>query len=156
MSLEKFDSALAVCEQLIHDLPESWSVYRRKADILEAMNERNQALTVREHLTKVGTEEPADFYDLTRLCVSLQRYKEAIKWAEKCISLCAIHDNFYYYNAAYFYKSFSELKLMRFGESIDTSAHLKDGYSTYINGYGVVTKEDIILEAKINIGKRQY
>ncbi len=148
---DDYETALNCCDELIADAPQAWIAYREKADILESLKRYNEALVVRETLIDIGSDEPSDYYDLCRLSLKLGKNNEAIHWADECIKLSNIHNNFYYHDASVFYKANALLNLKRYQEAIDASNTLENGYGTYLSGIGMRTKEDILKEAGYSI-----
>ena len=147
LSKSEHELALKKCEDLINAFPEAWNGYRLKSDILNDQKKYKEEWDVRQNLIKLNSEEPSDYYDLTRLALRLGYYKDAISTADIGINLCKKHDNFYYFQACNFYKANALLNLKKYDQVLDACSHLDDGYGTYITNQGMVTKEDLIKKA---------
>jgi len=147
LSNSEYELALNKCDELIKLFPDAWNVYRMKADIYNDQKNYKEEWEVRQHLIAVNSEEPSDYYDLTRLALRLGYYREAVSMANMGISLCEKHNNLYYFQACYFYKANALLSLKKYDEVADACSHLDDGYGTYISNQGMVAKEDLIKKA---------
>ena len=152
---KQFNDALAVCENLVSEHPKECFGYRAKADVLQLMGDHSEALVAREEVAKLGSEEPSDYYDLARLCFSMGRNEECIRWADRALLLSKKHDSDYYMQASHFFKANALLNINSFQEVLDICAFLEDGYGTFISGKGMVTKEDIVRSATEGKGRTQ-
>ncbi len=139
-----YKKSLGLCNSFIRDYPKAWVGYRTKADILLDVKDYQEALITWEKLAEIGSDEPSDYYDLSRLCLSLGKNRECVDWAEKAIALCKQHKKFYYFQACHFYMTNALINLGLFSAALRCCNILDDGYSAHIRGVGVKNKEELL------------
>jgi len=142
------EDCLTLCAELVSEYPETPSVFRKKADVLEEFGELDDSYSARQELINLGDDEPADFYDLALLSWRMQQPHECIEWTQKAITACKKHDRNYYYQASNFYKAVSEVQVGYFEDALQSSRNLEDGYKTYVYKNGMISKEAIIEQAQ--------
>ncbi|MDD1617187.1 MAG: hypothetical protein CG439_2343 [Methylococcaceae bacterium NSP1-2] len=139
-----YKDGIKLCNEFIEKYPDTWIGYREKADILCLQGKYQEAMNERLKLAELNSEEPSDYYDLTRLSLTLGDNQSCIKWADICLSWSKMHEHTYYCQASNFYKAVSLKNLGFFADALKVCECLDDEYGTFINGEGFIAKEDLI------------
>lgn len=152
---KQYDEALSLCEDLIAEHPKGWFGYREKAHVLDMKREGAESLACRRKVAELGSDEPGDYYHLAITCQSLGEYQECVSWADYGIMLCEQHNHYYYHPSCVFFKANALLALQRYEDALAQALTLDDGFKTWVNGKGIITKEDIIKSAEYALGQRK-
>lgn len=145
-----YEDGIKLCNEFLEKYPGAWIGYREKADILCRQGKYQEAIIERQKLAELNSEEPADYYDLAILALTLGDNKSCVKWADTCLSWSKIHEYTYYSQAANFHKAVALKNLGNFADALNICEGLDDGYGTFISGEGFVAKEDLIKICKAN------
>ncbi len=146
-----YEDGIKLCNDFLEKYPKAWIGYREKADILCLQGKHQEAMIERQKLAELNSEEPADYYDLARLALTLGDNTNCVKWADTCLSWSKIHQHTYYCQASNFYKAVALKNLGCFTDALEVCGSLDDGYGTFISGEGFVVKEDLIKICKANL-----
>ena len=155
MHYQKYDIALDLCDSYINDNPNSWYGYIKKSEALYSLNDRHGALEVARKLYSIESKDPADYCHLIRILLIFGQIEERLRWAKFGITLSFRVSKPYYLQALYLYKAFTLIKLDLHSEALEVCAKLNDGYSSYIAELGILSKENLVQDAKAGMRKQK-
>jgi tetratricopeptide (TPR) repeat protein len=145
-----YDQALEICNDYIAEHPRERLGYKERSYIFERMKNWEAAIEDTTTLIRLGPEEPGDYFTRGRWKVMLDEYHSAIQDFTKAIAVDKAFNLIYYTDACLFFRAFCQLQIGEFEKAIADCSSLEDGFLLWIKG--LVTKEDIVSEAKRKLG----
>lgn len=141
---EEFENALEACVQLVNDPVTRAAGLRARADIYADMHQRESEVADREALVRLDTQEPNDYFEFGIALWRVGRFVDAVDAFSRAIELGAQADFHYYTNASRMHLAAVLVKLGRYEEARRECCLIPDGYSSYLPGDGVTTKEQLL------------
>ncbi len=150
---EEYDDALKLCNEIISGDMNQAEGYRERAAVYSLMGEYQSAVKDLISIFKLGSEEPADYYELGNIRFKQGCLDETIEALTNCIDLSEKYDFFYYKTACYFLRAEANLRLNKFKEALEDCQNLDEDYKYYIPSSGMKTRSKIIEQAKFGINQ---
>ena len=150
-----YEDALDKCDIYIEETKEKLYFIREKADILHLLGDIHLALEYSIKLELLCSEEPSDYYDLTRRGLTIGENDRVIKWADIGIAHCHKFRNTYYLQSLHFHKACAQINLNLYDKAIESLIGIEDEYSVYLQDQGVKTKADLIKHCNHNLKRKQ-
>jgi len=141
---QEFEDALKACVQLINDPAMRAAGLRARADIYADMGQRESEVADRDALARLDTQEPNDYFEFGIALWRIGRTLEAVDAFKKAIELGEQAGFNYYTNASRMHLAAVLVKLGRYEEALRECGLIPDGYSSYLPGDGVTTKEQLL------------
>ena len=140
----EFEGALEACVQLVNDPVTLAAGLRARADIYADMRQRESEIADREALVQLGTQEPNDYFEFGIALWRVGRLLDAADAFARAIELGEQEVFHYYTNASRIHLAAVLVKLGRHEEARRECLLVPDGYSSYLPGDGVTTKEQLL------------
>lgn len=140
----EFEGALEACVQLMNDPVTLAAGLRARADIYAEMRQLESEVADREALVRLDTQEPNDYFEFGIALWRVGRLVDAIEAFARAIELGAQAGFHYYTNASRMHLAALLVKLGRYEEARRECCLIPDGYSSYLPGDGVTTKEQLL------------
>jgi tetratricopeptide (TPR) repeat protein len=141
-------SAFAICNWLIEDPFTILAGKRKRAAVYEHQGDIEKAVEDLESVISSVADEAADMYSLGLLYLQVDRLQDAVAILAKGIQICLDEKFEYYLNSCRILRAEALLRLRRADQALLDLGQLPPGYSVYVYGYGIRTKEAMIAETK--------
>lgn len=143
-----YESALALCDWLAEEPSTRVAGLRQRSAVREHQCEIEQAIVDLEAVVATGVDEPADMHTLGMLYLQVERDREAEQVFAKGIEICVAESATYYLNSCKLLRAEALLRVGRREIALTVLDELPAGYSAYVYGRGLRTKEAMLEEAK--------
>lgn len=150
-----YDEALLKCNQPTKNNCEKLLLARERADIFHLMGDIYRSLQCAIEMEKLGSQEPSDYYDLTRRGLELGENKNAVAWADIGLALCEDHNQSYYRQSLNFHKACALINMMQYPEALRALDLVENGYSVYMPNKGVIKKDQLVRACEENRKKEK-
>jgi tetratricopeptide (TPR) repeat protein len=147
LRLKELAPALVICQHLILGETTKRSGYRERAEVWRSIKEKKLALADLRKVTSLGSEEPADYFNLGVILFELRELNQAVESFTKAIELGKRNDFNFYTQTSYLRRAIALLSLGFHEKALKDCEQVEDGYQCFIVGDGIVTKEDLISRA---------
>lgn len=144
------EKAFSLCEELLGKYPDSKEFLRQIADMYASEGDVKKSVFYREMLVELGSNEPADFFDLARHAFKLGDFLGSESWGVRCVKACEDFGSDYYLQSAIFLVAYSLLMQRKYSQAKIFNQKLEAGFKFYVPGQEMVSKEQ--LQEKINKG----
>lgn len=105
------DVALKLAKDLVTRFPKVDRSWASLSYVYTVKKEHSEALTAMLSALHIDPDKPANLFDVSRIYIKLNFYREAVENLSRCIKISDEIGNSYYSEACYFYRAFCYCRL---------------------------------------------
>ncbi len=139
---EDYETALAICDEILSQDPTDGSTLREKSFALIGIGQVEMAVAILSTLS-ASTNEPSDYFDLARANMRIGNHFDAIKALDHAIEIGDKEDFDYYLSSALFLRAFSLIEVNEKSRALDDITRLPDDMRFWVPGTGLVDIKEL-------------
>lgn len=142
----KYAEALALCEVILEQYPDSYEVYEARSEVHYRMGEYENAMSDLEYVIKLMPNEVSPIFRRGRWKLNRGDYEGAIADLSRIIE----SGSAYFLDSAYYFRAVALLCCGEYSEALSDSAHVPDDFFI---GPNMMSKSELIHKATKGLSK---
>lgn len=115
---KRYDEALAACEELLRQAPESKAdVLRARASVFARSRDYERALHDRETLFEMGEGKIADYYLAADTALAARKFTQAAIWLKEVLRLGEAQSETWFKAASHFLLAYAQMEIGQYQEA---------------------------------------